>query len=96
MACQPLPEIFFAAPGLESRYPDPGPDGQKPKQMERKPEPFQCRMESPLTAAPGQAAPGWKIHEPGSAARDGDAEMEMEIKICEILDDAEAFSCPKA
>ena len=41
-------------------------------------------------------AAGREIHEPGSAARDGDAEMEMEIKICEILDDAEAFACPKA
>ena len=38
--------------------------------------------------------PGWEIHEPGSAARDGDAECRCRIKICGILDDAEAFACP--
>ena len=53
-------------------------------------------MEIPPTAAPGQAAPGGRSMNRGSQLQDGDAEMEMEIKICGILDDAEAFACPKA
>ena len=50
--------------------------------------------DSQLTAAPRSGEPGWEIHEPGSAARDGDAEWRCRIKIYEILGNGEAFACP--
>ncbi|HUX79938.1 MAG TPA: hypothetical protein VMW10_09385 [Alphaproteobacteria bacterium] len=62
--------------------------------MERKPEPFQCRMQIRNSRSTRSGELGWEIHEPGSAARDGDAECRCRIKICGILDDAEAFACP--